>query len=128
MTQPKKSLRDQISEWAADDTIRMAFRYGGLFLLFLAVTLGMFFALRQWHAPELPPDGKATELQYGFYTIGGGALIAAVVTWAVAALHRGEKQERPIWFCPLLAAGLGLAIYLMATPFWACGLSAPRRC
>lgn len=117
MTQPKKSLRERITQWAADDTIQLALRYGGLFLLFLAVMMAVFFALRLWNAPELAPDGKATELQHGFYTLGGGALVAALVTWVVAALRGTKTEERPIWFCPLLAAGLGLSIYLLGYAF-----------
>lgn len=117
MTQPNKTLRDRISRWAADDTVYSVVRYGALFVLFLALTMGIFFALRLWYAPELPPDGYAGQLQHGFYTLGGGALIAGLVTWAVSALRTTATEERPIWFCPLLAAALGLSLYLLGYAF-----------
>ena len=111
------SLKERITALREDDMSQRILRYAVLFMLFLTLTLAMFFALRQWHAPELPPDGSATVAQHGVYTVGAGMLVAAIVTAAVAAFDGGEQKERPLWFCPLLAGGLGLALYILGYAF-----------
>ena len=111
-----QSLKNSAENIRADQKQSRTLRYAVLFILFLALTLALFFALRQWHAPELPPDGHATTAQHGFYTVGAGMLVAGIITAAVAAFDE-EKKERPIWFCPLLAGGLGLALYVLGYAF-----------
>jgi len=85
--------------------------YAGLFCLFLGALLAIFFFLYLFHAPVTEADGgTATTWQYAAFTVLGAALMAALVTLTVAAL-RSPKKDRPVWACPLLAAGLALALY-----------------
>ena len=112
------SLQERIEDIREDDRSQQILRYAVLFMLFLALTLAMFFGLRQWHAPELPPEGKATVAQHGVYTVGAGVLVAGIVTAAVAAFDEEKKnKQRPLWFCPLLAGGLGLALFILGYAF-----------
>ena len=112
------SLQERIEDIREDDRSQQILRYAVLFMLFLALTLAMFFGLRQWHAPDLPPEGKATTAQHGVYTVGAGMLVAGVVTAAVAAFDEEKKnKQRPLWFCPLLAGGLGLALFILGYAF-----------
>ena len=112
------SLQERVEALREDDNSQRILRYAVLFMLFLALTLAIFFGLRQWNAPALPPEGKATAAQHGVYTVGAGMLVAGVITAAVAAFD-GEKKnkERPLWFCPLLAGSLGLALYILGYAF-----------
>ncbi len=112
-----QSLQSTVQSIQEDDKSQRILRYAILFILFLTLTLATFFALRQWNAPELPPEGSATVAQHGFYTVGAGILVAAIVTAAVAAFDGSTKKERPVWFCPLLAGGLGLALYILGYAF-----------
>ena len=112
-----QSLQNSIDAIREDDKSQRILRYAILFILFLTLTLAMFFALRQWNAPELAPEGNATVAQHGVYTVGAGMLVAAIVTAAVAAFEETDKAERPVWFCPLLAGGLGLALYILGYAF-----------
>lgn len=88
----------------------------GLFLLFLAATLLIFFGLYLFHAPEMAPDGTATRWQFAVFTVFGAALLAGLLTVAVSAL-RSEAKARPVWFCPLVAAGLSLCLYGLGYAF-----------
>lgn len=88
----------------------------GLFLLFLAGTLLIFFGLYLFHAPELAPDGTATRLQFAVFTVCGAALLSGLMTVTVSAL-RSPVKARPVWFCPLLAAGLALCLYCLGYAF-----------
>ena len=112
-----KSLKEQINAIQEDERNNRILRYAVLFILFLSLTLAVFFALRQWNAPDVGPNGNATVAQHGVYTVGAGMLVAAIVTAAVAAFDGGKKVERPAWFCPLLAGGLGLALYIIGYAF-----------
>ncbi len=112
-----KTLKQQINTLTEDEKTARVLRSAVLFILFLALTLASFFALRQWNAPELSPAGNATTAQHGVYTVGAAMLVAGIITTAVAALREGETRERPVWFCPLLAGGLGLALYILGYAF-----------
>ncbi len=112
-----KSLQEKVNAIQEDEHNNRILRYAVLFILFLSLTLAVFFALRQWHAPDIGPNGNATVAQHGAYTVGAGMLVAAIVTAAVAAFDGGKKEERPVWFCPLLAGGLGLALYIIGYAF-----------
>ncbi|MBO5797967.1 MAG: YfhO family protein, partial [Clostridia bacterium] len=114
MSLNNKSLRQRLGRWSQDDTVYRAIRSGALFILFLALTLGIFFALWLWNSPS---GETASDLQRAFYTVGGGAVIAALITWALSAVQDTPAEERPLWFCPLMAGGLGLALYLLAYAF-----------
>ena len=114
MSLNNQSPRQRLGRWSQDDAVYRAVRTGALFILFLALTLGIFFALWLWNSP---PEGTASDLQRAFYTVGGGAVIAALITWALSAVQDTPAEERPRWFCPLMAGGLGLALYLLAYAF-----------
>ena len=110
----KEELRDLFNE----PKTKRILRFGGLFLLFLALVLVTFFVLRTGHSPQLPPNGSATNLQFGFFTLGSAILLAGLAVWAViAATNHDLRSERPIWFCPLLAGGLGLALMILGYAF-----------
>ena len=117
MTQHNETPRGRLGRRLQDDGAYRAIRAGALFILFLALNLGIFFALWLWNSPQTPPEGTASDLQRAFYTVGGGALIAALITWALTAVQDTPADERPVWFCPLMAGGLGLALYLLAYAF-----------
>ena len=117
MTQPNETPKGRLKGWMQDDAVARTVRGGVLFILFLVLTLSVFFALWMWNSPQTGAEGTATDLQRAFYTLGGGALVAALVTWALTALQDTPAEERSVWFCPLLAGGLGLALYLLGYAF-----------
>ncbi len=85
-----------------------------LFMLFLVLTLGGFFALRQF----FPLSDSATAWQKGVFTVGGALLLAGVGTLTVAGFGAYPRtEERPVWYCPLMAAGLSLSLYLLGYTF-----------
>ena len=100
----------------ADDQNRPLWWSTGLFLLFLAATLLIFFGLYLFHAPEMAPDGTATRWQFAVFTVCGAALLSGLLTVTVSAL-RSEPKHRPVWFCPLVAAGLSLCLYGLGYAF-----------
>lgn len=114
MTKPTLPTKQEICDLLSDKETKKVLRYCGLFLLFLVLTLATFFILKTGHAPQLPPDGSATQSQFALFTLGGAVLLAGLATWTVAAAT-GEKtaSERPVWYCPLLAGGLGLALMIL---------------
>ena len=100
-----------------EEKARRTVRLCELFIVFLLITLGVFFALRLWHAPELPPDGSATNLQNGFYTLGGALLVAVLGTAVVAALQNPARMQRTVWQCPLVAAAISLCLFVLGYAF-----------
>ena len=106
----KQDLRDLLG----DKETKKVLRNGGLFLLFLVLTLACFFTLKAGHAPDASSGGSATYAQYVLFTLGGAVLLAGLATWTVAAAT-GTKpvDQRPVWHAPLLAGGLGLALMIL---------------
>ena len=85
-----------------------------LFMLFLTLTLGSFFALRHF----FPLSDTATAWQKGVFTIGAALFLAGVGTLTVAGFGAYPRtEERPVWYCPLMAAGLSLCLYLLGYIF-----------
>ena len=118
MSKPILPTKEELREIFAEEKTKRILRFGGLFLLFLVILLAAFFITKSAQSPELPPSGSATNLQFGFFTLGSAALLAGLVVWAVsAAIHKDLREERPIWFCPLLAGGLGLALIILGYAF-----------
>lgn len=95
---------------------RSAWWSTGLFLLFLGGVLLFFFTLYLFHSPEMAPEGDATRWQFAVFTVCGAALVAGLLTVTVSGL-RSLPKRRPVWFCPLVAAGLGLCLYLLGYAF-----------
>ncbi len=76
-------------------------------IVFLSLTVGVFFILRAGHMPQ----GNAW--QKGVYTLGCALLLSACVTLFVA-VWSGEKRLRlPMWACPVAAAAGGLFVLCM---------------
>lgn len=86
-------------------------RLGLLFIFFLCITVLAFVALQLLHRP----DGDM--LQQAVYTLGGGMLLAGIATVTVAKAASAPRRGCPVWMCPLAAAGLTLAIYLLGYAF-----------
>ena len=98
----------------AEHKNRRILRQSLLFTLFLVLTLVSFFALRQWYLPER----NATALQQGFFTVGGALFLAGLGTAMAAGFGAYPRtRERPVWYCPLLAAGLSLALFVLGYAF-----------
>lgn len=87
-------------------------RLGMLFIIFLCFTVAGFLTLYGLHCPE-----GENILQQGAYTLGGGMLLAGIATAAVAKGTAAPRRGSPVWMCPLLAAGITLAIYLLGYAF-----------
>ena len=117
MTTPILPTKEELRELLSEPKTKRILRFGGLFLLFLALMLAAFFALRAGHSPSTS-NSSATDLQFGFFTLGSAVLLAGLAVWAVrAALDKDLQRERPVWFCPLLAGGLGLALMILGYAF-----------
>ncbi len=117
MTTPILPTKEELRELLSEPKTKRILRFGGLFLLFLALMLAAFFALRAGHSPSTS-NSSAADLQFGFFTLGSAVLLAGLAVWAVrAALDKDLQRERPVWFCPLLAGGLGLALMILGYAF-----------
>lgn len=82
--------------------------------LFVLVTLGVFLALQEWY----PTQSGATDLQTGFFNLGGALLLAGLATAVAAALRCGpRREERPVWHAPLLAAAVSLCLLVLGYAF-----------
>ena len=88
----------------------------GLVAIFLGAMLAVFFFLYLFHAPDTEAEIPATDEQYTVFTVCGAALMAGLITATVAAV-KAQWKRRPIWLCPLVAAGLGLALYCLSYAF-----------
>ena len=99
-----------------DNSSRRIIRACALAMVFLAFGLVVFLWLRHAFLQENGGiGGQVNTLQMALYTVGGGALVAALGTlFAKACLPTEESRPRSVWACPLAAAGLGLALMSLA--------------
>ncbi len=110
--------KEELTDLLADQDVKKILRRCGLFLLFLVLTLSTFFALRSGHAPSSNMETLSDKVQFALFTLGGAMLFAGVTTWtAAAALGIRSKKPRSVWFCPLLAGGLTLALMCLGYIF-----------
>lgn len=110
ISQAKKGLTE-------DKNLGRLYRLAGLFIGFVGVLLLLFFALRKWYAPDLPPDGDATVWQYGVFTVGAAMLLAALLMWVAAAVGVPSRDKTPAWLHPVGAAVLALCVYGLCYAF-----------
>ena len=88
----------------------------------IAFTLVWVVAFLGLSKLNLPNGGT---LQVLLYSLGGATLLGGLGLFAAAGFGRTEESERSAWLCPLVAGGLGLALFLLAYIFlgvWPVGI------
>lgn len=77
-------------------------------LCFLLLATGVFFWL--WNSVELPYSFWARAV----YLLGSSCLLAGLCVGGFALFVQEKRAHRPLWFCPLAAAGLSLCLMLLS--------------
>ncbi len=92
-----------------DEKNRRVAQLCGLLLAFIALSVGLFYALRWLKMPS------GTLLQQGVFTLGGALLLAGLATGFIYRLRGDDHRYISLWACPLAAAGISL--YLMTMTY-----------
>ena len=92
-----------------EDTVARITRICLLILGFLGAAMGVFLLL------FADADTTGNEWGRNVYLVGTALLLAALFTrWLTVLQDGGTSRPRPVWYCPVVAAGLTLAVTLLA--------------